>query len=152
MREKKLLVKAASRYWVHVYSVQYRWRIMSAVTHSWYRVSTLIHNVVYGKKVVVSSTFGNREFKGTRSWFAQSKWYQASRSPNTVMLRLHWHNFIAHFLPRRKFANVNGHFQRIFRVTNFVPKRCDMPAFPLGKRISVNAHPRKWAVRSHTRK
>ena len=39
-------------------------------------------------------------------------------------LRLHWHIFIAHFLLRRKFASVNGHFLTHFprRRRVYVPK------------------------------
>ena len=40
--EKKSIVKAALGDWTPVYSVQYRWRIMSTVAHMKYSVSTLI--------------------------------------------------------------------------------------------------------------
>ena len=64
-----------------------------------------------------------------------------------VMLRLHWYIFIAHFIAHfRKFASVNEHFLTQFSASRRLCRYGDIPAFPLRKRVSVNARLRKCAV------
>ena len=62
----------------------------------------------------------------------------------SLKLRLHWRSFIAHVLLRKKFAKMD--IFDAFSASRRVCRKADMPVFPLGKCVNVNARRRNFGI------